>query len=380
MDHLRSSVLVLASSGISDRQHFARGLGAHEVDARVLHREPGPDVSVDPLDVCLGLGPRPLGDQVVDVVRPVLDGRVRDPRSFERNELDHRGVQGVGRVHRSGASFDVVHLGTDVSDDQRALELAHVLGIDPEVGLQGLIDDDIGGHVDERAARPHRRVEGGELVVVGRNDRPEVLTDQIWMLTDRGIHVAEDDTELLKVLAVAVEHDLGLVLGGDAGEVLPLRLRNPQLLVGVLDGIGEVLPLVHLPAGRLDVVVDVVEVEVGHIDGEPLGHRALLKALQGPETEVPHPFGLLLHGRHLAHDRLVQPLLGLEDVVLFVGPSKLVLPEIEIGGRHGTPDRLAGWIISPIQIVTTPPVRPHGLTPALQSRPPSRCRLPLRRL
>ena len=43
---------------------------------------------------------------------------------------------------------------------------------------------------------------------------------------------------------------------------------------------------------------------------------------------------LLLHGRHLADDGLVQALLGLEDVVLFVGPPKLVLSEVEIGGRH----------------------------------------------
>jgi hypothetical protein len=66
-----------------------------------------------------------------------------------------------------------------------------------------------------------------------------------------------------------VEDDLGLVLGGDAGQVLALGLGDAELLVGVLDGVGQVVPVVDLTLGGLDVVVDVVEVEVGHVDGEP---------------------------------------------------------------------------------------------------------------
>ena len=63
--------------------------------------------------------------------------------------------------------------------------------------------------------------------------------------------------------------DLGLVLGGHPGQVLALGLGDTELLVGVLDGVGQVLPVVDLPLGGLDVVVDVVEVEVGHVVGEP---------------------------------------------------------------------------------------------------------------
>ena len=44
------------------------------------------------------------------------------------------------RVHRGGAAFDVMHLGPFVDDDQRPLELAHVLGVDAEVGLQRELD------------------------------------------------------------------------------------------------------------------------------------------------------------------------------------------------------------------------------------------------
>jgi hypothetical protein len=73
-----------------------------------------------------------------------------------------------------------------------------------------------------------------------------------------------------------VEDDLGLVLGGDAGQVLALGLGDAQLLVGVLDGVGQVVPSPRPARRGLDVVVDVVEVEVGHVDGEPLGHRLAL--------------------------------------------------------------------------------------------------------
>ena len=74
----------------------------------------------------------------------------------------------------------------------------------------------------------------------------EVRLDQLRVLPQRGVHVAEDDALALEVLPVAVEDDLGLVLGGDAGEVLALGLGDAELLVGLLDGVGELFPLVDL--------------------------------------------------------------------------------------------------------------------------------------
>ena len=117
----------------------------------------------------------PLGHEVVDVVRPVLDRRVAAPAALLDDDLDDRRVQALGRVDRRGAALDVVDLGPFLDDDQGPLELAHVLGVDPEVGLERDVDLDAGGDVDERAARPDRRVQRGELVVVDRDDRAEVL-------------------------------------------------------------------------------------------------------------------------------------------------------------------------------------------------------------
>lgn len=49
-----------------------------------------------------------------------------------------------------------MHVGTLVGNDQGPLELTHVLGVDPEVGLQGDVDVHTRRDVDERTTGPHR--------------------------------------------------------------------------------------------------------------------------------------------------------------------------------------------------------------------------------
>ena len=158
----------------------------------------------------------------------------------------------------------------------------------------------------------------------------------MWVLLDRRVHVAEQHALGLEVFAVAVVDDLGLVLRGDAGEILALRLGDPQLLVGVLDRLRHLVPVVAERVGRLDVVEDVVEIDVRHV-AAPVGHRATSEALVALESEVEHPVGLALQPRHLPQDVLVQAFLRLEDIVLFVGPAELVFAEVDadVGGRHG---------------------------------------------
>ena len=241
--HLGAGVLVLALARERDRERLALGVLAHQVDGGVLHRHLGADVAVDPLHGRAGLAGGALGDEVVDVVRPVLDGRVAAAAALLHDDLDDRGVQRVGGVDRRGAALDVVHVGALVDDDQGPLELAHVLGVDPEVGLQRDVHVDALRDVDERAARPHRGVERGELVVADRDDGAEVLLEELRLLLERGVGVEEEDALLLEVLTDRVVDDLGLVLRGDArDEALLLRLRDAEPVVGVLDVLGEVRP------------------------------------------------------------------------------------------------------------------------------------------
>jgi hypothetical protein len=63
-----------------------------------------------------------------------------------------------------------------------------------------------------------------------------------------------------------VVDDLGLVLRGDArDEALLLRLRDAELVVGVLDVVGQVLPRGGLGLGGAHEVLDVVEVDAGEV-------------------------------------------------------------------------------------------------------------------
>ena len=92
-----------------------------------------------------------------------------------REDLDHRGVQLVLVAHRRGAAFEVADVAALVGDDQGALELAGVLGIDAEIGRQLHRAADALGHVDEGAVGKDRAVEAGEIIVALRNDRAEIF-------------------------------------------------------------------------------------------------------------------------------------------------------------------------------------------------------------
>ena len=150
-----AGVLVLALAGEGDGQGLALGVLAHQPDGRVLHGDLGADVAVDPLHGGALVADGALGDEVVHVVGPVLDRRVAAAGALLHDDLDDGGVQRVRGVDGRRAALDVVHVGTLVDDDQRALELAHVLGVDSEVGLERDLDVHALGHVDERPAGPH---------------------------------------------------------------------------------------------------------------------------------------------------------------------------------------------------------------------------------
>ena len=70
------------------------------------------------------------------------------------------------------------------------------------------------------------------------------------MLAQARVHVEEEHALRLEVVLQLVVDDLRLVLRADAGEVLLLRLRDAELVPGVLDVGGQVLPGVGLLLGR----------------------------------------------------------------------------------------------------------------------------------
>jgi Cation transporting ATPase, C-terminus len=83
-----------------------------------------------------------------------------------------------------------------------------VLGVDPEICLQRHLDVDTFGHVHKRSTGPYGAVERRELVVVGRDDRREVLTHDVLVLSQRRVHVGEDHPLPLEVLVDLEVDDL----------------------------------------------------------------------------------------------------------------------------------------------------------------------------
>src|SRR5581483_3557587 len=330
--YLAAGVLVLAGAGEREREDLAVGARFHEEDAGVLHGQLGAEVAVHPLHDRVLVGHRPLGHQVVDVGGPVLDGRVADAGALLDDDLDDRGVQGVVRVGGSGTALHVVDVAAFLGDDQRPFELAHVLRIDAEVGLERYLHLYARGHVNEAAARPYGRVQGGELVVGGRDDSAEVLPHDVHVLTQAAVHVQEEHSLLGQVLADLVVDDLGVVLGADAGEELALGLGDAEFVEGALDLGRHLFPAAALPLHRLHVVVDVLEVERVALEvAAPevaVGHGLRLKDVERAQALLAHPHRFALHGGDGRDDLLVEALADHVDR-LEVG----VVPAVLVAGN-----------------------------------------------
>ena len=133
------------------------------------------------------------------------------------------------------------------------------------------------------------------------------------MLAQRGVHVHELDALCLELLVHLVVDDLGLVLGADAGEELLLGLGDAELVEGVLDVLGDVVPAGLGPLGGADEVVDVVEVDLVQI-GAPLRNGAGEEVVERLEPELAHPLRLVLVLGDVLDELAAEALRRLEDV------------------------------------------------------------------
>src|SRR5215207_2827030 len=326
VDDLAARVLMLPVAGVGHGEDLAPRALADQVHRRVLHSQLGAQIAVHPLDGRVLVGHAPLGDEVVGVVRPVLDGRVPYPRARLGDKLHDRRMKRVRSIRRGRAALDVVDVGVLVGDDERPLELAHVLRVDAEVRLKRDIYANARRDVHERASRPHGRVQRRELVVVRRDDRPEVLLDDVLVLAQSRVHVQEDDALLFELLLQGVVDDLGLVLRPDTCQALPLGLRDAELLECVLYVVGHIIPGAALVLHGPYVVV----VHPGEVAAPGRG-RLLQERLQRLEPELQHPLRLVLvlgdHGDDLRVYALPR---GPEEVLLRIAETVLVLVEAEL--------------------------------------------------
>ena len=241
--------------------------------------------------------------EVVHVLRPVLDRGVAQGRALAHEQLHGAGVQVRHVVLRCRAALDEVQAGVVLHDDQRVLELSCALRVQAEVALQGEVQLHALRHVDERAAAPHRAVKRGELVVGGRDQRHELLSDERLplRLAQRLLDAGIDDPHVGSRFLHVVVHQLGVVLRADAGQVGALGLRDAQPVERVLHIVGEAFPIGLLVGGGLHVRHDVIHVEAFEA-GAPVGRLHALVGVERLEAEVEHPGRLVLLGRDLADD------------------------------------------------------------------------------
>ena len=254
----------------------------------------------------------PFGDEVEDpalalgIARiPVLDGRILYLGIFMRVNLDHRGMELVLVAHRRGAAFEIADVAALFGDDQGALELAGILGVDPEIGRQFHRAADALGDVDEGAVGEDRGVEAGEQIVALRNDRAEVFLDEVGIFLDRFADRQEDHPGAQQFLAEggrdadAVEHriDRDFARAFDPGEHLLLLDRDAEFLIDAQDfGIDLVeRSKLWLRLGRGVIIsvliIDRRNVELGPVDLLHLQPRGI--SLEPP---VEHPLRLVLLG------------------------------------------------------------------------------------
>src|SRR5713101_1225919 len=271
----------------------------------------------------------------------------------DKNQLHAAVVELVLVAPGRGAALEVADVRALLRDDQCALELAGVLGVDAEVGRQLHRTAHALRDVAEGAVAEDRGVERGEEVVRVGDHRPEVLLDQLRMVLHRLGERAEDDACLGQLLLEGGGHRDAVEDGvhRDAGEHLLLLQRNAELAEG-LEQLGidllEALRPRPLRLGRR-VVDDVLVVDGRVADVLPARLLHAEPVVERLEAPLEHELGLVLLRRDEADDVFVQP--ARDGVRLDVGDEPvLVLPGGQVleslcGGAHDSvlKGKVSGW-------------------------------------
>jgi len=172
------------------------------------------------------------------------------------------------------------------------------------------------GDIDEGAARPHRGVERGKLVVPGRDRGPKVFLEDFGVFLEAGVGVEEDHALLFQVLADLVVDHFGFILGGHAiDQALAFRLGDAQAVIGLLDVLGQVVPRLGYLVGGTNKVLEVVEIQEAEV-WAPGGDGFALEGFECLEADVQHPLRFVLGLGDIADYLFIQALFrGLTGVV-----------------------------------------------------------------
>ena len=233
-------------------------------------------------------------------------------------------------AHGGGAAFKVAHVAVVVGNDECALKLSRVAGVDAEVAAQLHGAAHATGDVDEGAIAEDGTVEGGVEVVAIGHYGTQILSHQVGVLLDGVTDTTEDDALLAQLLLEGCLHAHRVhdgIHGGVAAQRQPLLQGDAQLVESLYE-----LGVYRAPLGgrkggfflqRIRIVADGLIVHLWHMNVAPGGLLLLAPVAEGTQAEVEHPLWLAFLLRDEAHHVLVQPLV--DDLGADVGgEAKLV--------------------------------------------------------
>ena len=95
VDHFSTCILVLPRICKGDRKHSPTRAFSIQINRRVFHGRFSPKVSIDPFNCRIFGRFGPFGYQVIDIVGPVLDGRITHISAIQGKNFDNGCVQAI---------------------------------------------------------------------------------------------------------------------------------------------------------------------------------------------------------------------------------------------------------------------------------------------
>src|SRR3989454_2031864 len=283
VDHLRADVFVLTCSRECDPDEFRRGARTEEIRPRNLPGPAGAQVRVDPLDARTFVDERAFRDEIVHRSGEVLEGDVPHVGSGHGDDLDGGYVQLVRRVHGRGASLDVRHVGAAVGNNQVPLERLDLRVVLADLRLQGNLDANAGGHIEERAAGPYGRVERRDRMGIGRDRGRVIGLHEVWVMRDGGGQSAEHYAARLEIGPDRPVRGFGFLERPEPGK--------EARFTPVGDGCARDPFCLDHP----------IEIDVPQERG-PRRHAVGMQSIQGPKTKAQHPLRLAARFRELTDE------------------------------------------------------------------------------
>ena len=202
VNHLGAGIGLLMIVGDGHRVKLADAIVALQNNAWIFPGNRAAGFDLRPRNLGAMSGFAALGDEVVNAADaifiariPVLHSGILHRCVVHRHDFHDCRVQLIGVETRRRTAFQVRNVRALIGDNQGALELSAVLGVDAKIGRQFHWAAHAFGNVAKRAVRENRAVQSREKVIGMRHDAPQILLHQLGMFAHGVAKRAEDDTQ-----------------------------------------------------------------------------------------------------------------------------------------------------------------------------------------